>query len=151
MVTDQVYSEIDIARQLPTYGPAATAGWSVVTFGFLGFAVAAGGYVLMEVFGGGAESAVQAKAVAPLQHDPRVVALIGTGAKAMNLGGRRQANTVSSEVTGEDGRKRIQVKFFVKGSTGQAVVWADGVKGGELTRLFVQHAQTGQRVDVVRS
>jgi hypothetical protein len=44
-----------------------------------------------------------------------------------------------------------KVKFFVKGSTGQAVVWADGVKGGELTRLFVQHAQTGQRVDVVRS
>ena len=129
MVTDQVYSEIDIARQLPTYGPAATAGWSVVTFGFLGFAVAAGGYVLMEVFGGGAESAVQAKAVAQLQHDPRVVALIGTGAKAMNLGGRRQANTVSSEVTGEDGRKRIQVNvaLVVKFISTRLIIFHQGL------------------------
>jgi hypothetical protein len=129
MVTDKVYSEIDIARQLPTYGPAATAGWSVVTFGFLGFAVAAGGYVLMEVFGGGAESAVQAQAVAQLQHDPRVVALIGTGAKAMNLGGRRQANTVSSEVTGEDGRKRIQVNvaLVVKFISTRLIIFHQGL------------------------
>ena len=47
---DDAYSEIDIARSLPTYGPAATAGYSVLTFGMLAFALSAGGYLFMELF-----------------------------------------------------------------------------------------------------
>ena len=34
---NDTYSDIDIARSLPTYGPAATAGYSVLTGGFIAF------------------------------------------------------------------------------------------------------------------
>jgi hypothetical protein len=49
-VVEDSYSELDIARNLPTYGPAATAGYSVLTFGMLAFALTAAGYLFMEIF-----------------------------------------------------------------------------------------------------
>ena len=152
-VTEQVYSDIDIARQLPTYGPAATAGWSVVTFGFLGFAACAGLYVAYELLGSNPGEKLQEDSMKRLKENPQIIQMLGSPVKALGEMSKNKArHMTTAETTADDGSKHVQVKFFVKGPKAQGVVWADAVKGSnglEIERLFVQHAQSGRRVDVV--
>ena len=113
-VVNDTYSDIDIARNLPKYGPAATAGYSMLTAGMLAFSVGVLGMVTMEIFGNKLENKAMDLALTELKEVEDVKMVVGEpitafGEKAAGGRGRHGKATghVQNKVFERDGEHKL--------------------------------------------
>jgi len=150
---EEAFGEIDLARDLPTYGPAATAGYSALTFGFLGFGVSAMGYVAYELFGSSAPERVFDMALDDLVRVDGMEQLLGGSIKGFG-DGRKRNRKIQSEENTIDGVRNVTVVFNVQGEEAKARVFAqvrDADGGGQEYVTFFLTLETGQRVTLVQN